>query len=463
MSRLLTDRLAGWDPWLAAAASGAVGVSGILVLAGTLSGNLVLLITAVVLGLAGLGALLTAGWLEALPVLLVTLPLPALYATEEARLSPVLPVAALVVAAWYVGGSRKEGSGNGESRRAIVALFASVAVASLFAEVPLPALRELVNFGVLLGILAAVLDLVRRRPRRAGAVARGLALLSAAVGGAAALEALGVLPGRFPLAGSGLMRAAGGFGAPNELGMFLAITLPFTVHALRRASAPMTRGAALAGVVLGALGLLATFSRGSWLAVLVAPAVLLAVGEARVAVRFWAGALAAVVAADLLTGGAVSSRVTSTTGDVLVAQRLLFMTAGLLMVQAHPVVGVGPGGFEHALDQFGLQVSGLLDFVGSAHNGYVHMAAEAGVLGLAALLYFVVSTLRALGRHLGNAPVPNDHGMEDRALRVTFLWSFVSACLVMLNEWPFAHGVGELIILVAGVGLALAPPRRTTP
>jgi O-antigen ligase len=165
----------------------------------------------------------------------------------------------------------------------------------------------------------------------------------------------------------------------------------------------------------------------------------------------------------LLTGGAVSARVTSTTGDVLVAQRLLFMTAGLLMVQAHPVVGVGPGGFEHALDQFGLQVSGLLDFVGSAHNGYVHMAAEAGVLGLAALLYFVVSTLRALGRHLGNAPVPNDHGMEDRALRVTFLWSFVSACLVMLNEWPFAHGVGELIILGAGVGLALAPPRRTTP
>ena len=292
---------------------------------------------------------------------------------------------------------------------------------------------------------------------------RGLAGLSAVVGAAAALEALGVLPGRFPLAGSGLMRAAGGFGAPNEAGMFLAITFPFTVHVLRRASGRVTRGVALAGMVSAALGLLATFSRGSWLAVLVAPAVLLAVGEARVAVRFWAGALAAVVAVDLLSGGAVSTRLTSTTGDVLVAQRLLFMAAGLLMFQAHPVVGVGPGGFGPALNQFGVQVSGLLDFVPSAHNGYVHMAAEAGVLGLAALLYFVLSTLRALGRGLRTTPVPKTDGAEERALRVAFLWSFAVACLVTFNEWPFAHGVGELIILVAGVGLALAPPRRAAP
>jgi len=261
------------------------------------------------------------------------------------------------------------------------------------------------------------------------------------------------------------MRAAGGFGWPNELGMFMAISFPFHVHALRRAAGTPTRVAAMIGIVLAALGLASTFSRGSWLSVLAAPAVLLAAGEARVALRFWTGALVAVVAVDLLSGGAVSSRVTSTTGDVLVVQRLFLMTAGLLMFQANPVVGVGPGGFGDALDRFGLQVSGLFDFVGSAHNGYVHMATEAGTLGLAALLYFVVSTLRTLGRGL-RAPTETETegaGGEARALRVVYLWSFTTACLVTAFEWPFAHGVGELIVLVAGVGLALAPPRRATP
>jgi len=320
-----------------------------------------------------------------------------------------------------------------------------------------------VNFAILLGILAAALDLVGRRPGRALRVAHGLAVVSAAAGGAAVLESLGFLPGRFPLAGSGFVRAAGGFGWPNELAMFLAITFPFHVLALRRASGPLTRGAALTGMALAALGLAATFSRGSWLSVLVAPAVLLTVGEARPALRFWAGALVAGAAVDLLSGGAVSTRVASTTGDVLVAQRLLLTTAGLLMFQAHPVVGVGPGGFGDALDRFGFQVPGLFDYVGSAQNGYVHMAAEAGAFGLAAFLVFVVSTLRALGRGLRTPRGGRRDTVQDRDVRVAFLWSFTIACLVTFFEWPFAHGVGELIVLVAGVGLALVPPRRATP
>ena len=53
-------------------------------------------------------------------------------------------------------------------------------------------------------------------------------------------------------------------------------------------------------------------------------------------------------------------------------------------------------------------------------------------------------------------------GDPVRQLRVTFFWSFATACLVSFFEWPFAHGVGELIMLVAGVGLALALPDRGT-
>lgn len=346
--------------------------------------------------------------------------------------------------------------------RAVAALFGAVAVASLFAESPLSAAREVVNFGLLLGLFLVSVDQVVRRPERARAVVRGLAIMSGAAGGAAALEAIGVLPGRFPLAGTGLVRAAGGFGWPNELGMFLAITLPFAIHEARHAKALGARAVAVAGVCLGGLGLVATFSRGSWVAAAVAPLALVVVAERRLALRFWSVALVAVLGFDLLSGGAVSTRVVSTTSDVLVAQRLLLMTAGLLMFQAHPVVGIGPGGFGAALDRFGLQVSGLFDFVGSAHNGYIHMAAEAGALGLSALLYFVVSTALGMTRGLARPPA-NPSGIDlARHLRVTFLWSFATACLVSFFEWPFAHGVGELIMLVAGVGVALALPDRGT-
>jgi O-antigen ligase len=342
----------------------------------------------------------------------------------------------------------------------MAALVAAVAVASLFAEVPLAAVREVVNFTLLLGILAVATDLVRRTPRRGVTVARGLAVVASLAGGAAALEALGVLPGRFILAGSTLARAAGGFGWPNELAMFLAVALPFPIFALRRADRPFARVLALTGIVLVMLGLTSTFSRGSWVAVLAAPAALVFVGEGRVAVRFWGGALMAVAVVDFLTGGALSTRVVSTTSDVLVAQRLLLMTAGLLMFRANPFVGVGPGGFGDALDQFGLQVAGLFDFVGSAHNGYIHMAAESGILGLTALLYFLVAAFSGLSRGVRAARRSGVVDGETHDLRVAYFWAFSTACLVMFFEWPFAHGVGELIVLVVGVGLALAPERR---
>ena len=50
-----------------------------------------------------------------------------------------------------------------------------------------------------------------------------------------------------------------------------------------------------------------------------------------------------------------------------------------------------------------------------------------------------------------------------RDVRVALLWSFTTACLVTFFEWPFAHGVGELVVLVAGAGLALAPARSAEP
>jgi O-antigen ligase len=149
--------------------------------------------------------------------------------------------------------------------------------------------------------------------------------------------------------------------------------------------------------------------------------------------------------------------VLGTAQDALVAQRLLLTGAGLLMFQSSPIVGVGPGGFGDALEAFGPQISGLFDFVGSAHNGYVHVAAETGIIGLLAFLYLIVSTWLALLRGARRAhDVSEVDAVRRQALRVALLWSFTAACIVSAFEWPFAHGVGELIVLVAAAGRVLA-------
>jgi O-antigen ligase len=83
------------------------------------------------------------------------------------------------------------------------------------------------------------------------------------------------------------------------------------------------------------------------------------------------------------------------------------------------------------------------------------MAAETGIVGLVALLVFLrapfVSLLRGAKRARLDARISPDEARLRRAL----LWSFAVALTVCLVEWPFAHGIGQLLILVAAAGFAL--------
>jgi O-antigen ligase len=411
-------------------------------------------------GLAGAALVLVLGlgWVEPLGLLAISLPLPALYTSEAVRLPPALLMAGAVVAGWLLGRGldRRPLIAVRGSAAPLVALLAAALLSSAFADAKLPAARESVNLLLLLGLFLVALDRVSVNRAQAGAFVFWASVAAAGVGAAGVLESVGVLPGLFPLADSGLFRARGGFGWPNELAMFLAVALPLAIHVWRTSVGGGRRFLAGGLVILIALGLGSTFSRGSWLAVAVAPVALLFVGERRVAFGFWVLGLAATVVFDVASGGALSTRLAAAAGDPLVAQRLLLTGAGILMFQSSPLVGVGPGGFGDALDAFGPQVSGLFDYVGSAHNGYVHVAAELGIFGLAAFLFFVGSTLWALLRGAAAARDAPEVSPSERSLRVALLWSFATACLVSLFEWPFAHGIGQLIVVVAAAGYALA-------
>jgi O-antigen ligase len=161
---------------------------------------------------------------------------------------------------------------------------------------------------------------------------------------------------------------------------------------------------------------------------------------------------------DVLTGGAIRDRIASTVGDWVVEQRLALMMAGVLMFLAHPFTGVGPGGFAESLEQFGPGITWLWDYLPTAQNAYVQMAAETGAIGLAALLVFLLDGLRRLLRSARDRH--NKASSSQRVLHNTLLWAFATACALGMVEWTFAHGVGQMIMLIAAMGVALARPEQ---
>ncbi|HEX9884985.1 MAG TPA: O-antigen ligase family protein [Longimicrobiales bacterium] len=449
---------AGSDPWIAWMAALLVATGAATALAGVGALRIELAATGGAALACGLVVMVAAGWVDGLVLVVLALPLPALYASEAVRVSAALVVTALALTGWWMGRTvspRRLDSGAVPMRWG-AALLAAWAFSALFATDRVGAAREIVSLTLLLFLLVAAADGLAGRSGRVRTVARALALAGALAGAAAALESAGILPGRFPLRETPLYRAAGGFGQPNGLGMLLAVILPFSFHEVRTATTRTGRILSVAGFIMVVAGLLFTFSRGAWFSTLVAPAVLFLVASGRTAARIWIGALLAAIAADVILGGAVSQRLTASLLDESGLQRLALMMAGLLMFQAHPLVGVGPGGFADALEGFGLQVPGLWDFLGTAHNAYIHIAAETGALGLVAWTGLVVTIwLRLLSRARRADPGPGG------AMPRTVLWSFTVVCVLGLFELTLLHGVGQLIVLTAAMGLATpAPPDR---
>jgi O-antigen ligase len=167
---------------------------------------------------------------------------------------------------------------------------------------------------------------------------------------------------------------------------------------------------------------------------------------------------------NLVIGGVLYARISSLFGDYVVEQRGALMLAGVLMFLAHPLVGVGPGGFGASLDEFGPQIDWLYDYTGSAHNAYIHSAAEMGGVGLLAFVAFLGSCFVALLLSARRGRGDPNATLVDTSLRDTAFWAFATVCLVSLFEWPLAHGIGELIILIAALGFAMSDgPVRSAP
>jgi len=210
-------------------------------------------------------------------------------------------------------------------------------------------------------------------------------------------------------------RAFGTFGQPNPFGGFMGLILPLSLAMTwdysrlwfqrRYAAYGLTAlmGFVSTGLIVAALVM--SWSRGAWLSAAIAVFVMAVLLPRRAWQRvvlclilISAGLL--VWSVDLLPA-AITQRIASSTEEFFafddvrgvditvdnyaVVERLAHWQAALNMAQAHPL-GVGLGGFNAAYEDY--RLLNWPQALGHAHNYYLNVLAETGIIGLALYLVF---------------------------------------------------------------------------
>ena len=214
------------------------------------------------------------------------------------------------------------------------------------------------------------------------------------------------------------MRAAGTFGQPNPFAGYLGLTLPVAValfmlnliSVVKRSRTGLKQGLAGTALYGGAatiigLGLLASWSRGAWLGAVVSMALVLLIHGGRMV----KGAALGGVAALLLFGPILTRFIPSSLTDRIadlpaylgmgmwelvqqpvtdsnfsVIERLAHWIAALRMWELSPWLGVGPGNYEAVYPQ--VRLPRWDEPLGHAHNIYLNVLAENGLIGMFAYL-----------------------------------------------------------------------------
>ena len=260
------------------------------------------------------------------------------------------------------------------------------------------------GLALLIGYLVAVVPHTRRD---VGTIIVVLCVAPVAAALFALMQSVrGVGPAAFLIAGTDVTRANGTFGQPNSFAGYINGAWPLIAAMTlwghqRRAR---WRWYVTAALGLCAVVLLLSFSRGGWFGTAIGICTMLVVAGG-----MWRrGALVVVVCAVLvfaggwrLIPGPIGVRLGSASQifsapliprdaaqqrpDIYAAvERAMQFQAGLALWRRAPLVGIGPGSYSVAYPD--VAYNGWWISRGHAHNAYVQIAAEQGLVGLAAYL-----------------------------------------------------------------------------
>ena len=435
------------------------------------------------LGVAALGALIGSliQPLVALALLLLAVPFGSrATATSDTATDRSLGAAelaiALLTAAWLAYGVRRRAI-NIRPGAIVVAALGMAALAGLsvgYADDRASAIKEALKWLELVLALLIVVDLART-PNAARWVIGAMLVAGAAEAMYGAFQFLTESgPSTFQLQGA--LRAFGHFDQPNPFAGYLTTMLPLaTCMALSRTNPPAYRGLAALATGLLAVGIGLSQSRGAWLGAAVAATCLLllwsrstrrllipcGVGAVLLLALAISGALPAAILDRLAQTveyfGVFDVRTVEVSSDNwAVVERMAHWQAGWYMFEAHPWLGVGAGNYAQA---YPLYFVGMWrEALGHAHNYYLNMLAELGIIGGGALLLLLGIAFSRLGGTLARTERLRDDFW--RAVLAGVVGGLVVFSVHNLFDSLFVHSVNVQIGVLLGLGLVAVDRTR---
>jgi O-antigen ligase len=258
-------------------------------------------------------------------------------------------------------------------------------------------------------------------------------------------------------------RTEGAFTHPNQLGSWFALSAPLAaalVLSTRSRRVQLLMGSALVTILVG---LLATLSRGAWIASAVASLLLLArLKEARrlllafavptLIIGYFAWSLTPSAAAEFKV---VGERARSLTIRSPHDDRDVIYKEAIREIREEPLFGQGPGAFPIA-SRRAISESATLSYQ-HAHNLYLHWGAESGLIAVVLIVGFMLSLMVAAYRASARARVRG-----DPRTRILIIGLSASLLTVVVQGF-FDYVVGNPVLhtalwIVIGALLVVARP-----
>jgi putative inorganic carbon (hco3(-)) transporter len=418
--------------------------------------------------------------LVALPLLLVAVPFGGLTrgasgeTTSDLSFGAAEVLAALLGAAWLARGVRRREL-NLHFGAVLVAATAMVVLALFsvgYAEDRALAIKETLKWLELLLAMVVVIDLAGE-PNSARWIIGAMFVAGAAESTYGAIQFVtGSGPGAFELQGA--LRAFGHFDQPNPFAGYLTTILPLAVCMGLCSANPLPfrwLSFAAAGVLAVGIGL--SQSRGAWLGAAIAGGCLLLAWSRATRRLMIPGALIVVLALAMALSGLLPAAVLDrlaqtieyfgvfdvrtvevTSDNWAVVERMAHWQAGWYMFLDHPWLGVGAGNYAEAYPTY--FVGMWREALGHAHNYYLNILAELGVLGGALLLLLLGVAFRELGGALVHSENSRDPSVGLKFWRAVLAGVFggvIVFCVHNLFDSLFVHSVNVQIGVLLGLGL----------
>jgi O-antigen ligase len=253
----------------------------------------------------------------------------------------------------------------------------------------------------------------------------------------------------------------------NAMGLFIAVAIPFVFYFFARAAWPL-RLALLAMTALFIAGEALTYSRGGFVAFGVAffLSLLLVVRGSRTRTIVVFTVILLLIAAVLPSG--IWDRLGSIVPAVLEGHDTMGLRYQLWgiswrMFESSPILGVGPGNYFTHFMRYGGTL-GLRRSPLGAHNAFLGVAVELGLLGLTVFLLLIASAWRSLYRCVQRARKTGDRDLEELAyccaiaLMVLLVGAMKQSVEYYKYLWMLFGVSAALLSLASRAGAATTPP-----